>query len=448
MKSTTNHIDAVIGAQWGDEGKGKILDFLAKEYTYVARYNGGSNAGHKIVNDGVTFAFHLLPSGMLNLGTKCIIGHGVVLHIKSLLKEVEQLRANKIPIKDRLIISKRAHLVFDFHQKVDGAREKSLGSKKIGTTKRGIGPCAASKMTRSGIRVGELIGDEKAFTSRFRALIADHTKLFPWVFAEDGTYPSTAVEEELQSLLSARDFLKAHATDTISLVNRELRNGKSFLLEGANATMLSIDVGTYPYVTSSNCELAGACTGLGISPHFIGKAIGIVKAYSTRVGEGNFPTECIKSDGTLDAVGTHLATVGHEFGTTTGRPRRCGWLDLVQVQYSHCINDFTSLAVTKIDVLSGLSKIKICTEYLDSETKSSYKKYEYPATLQELSRVIPQYIEMDGWDDDITAIRKYDKLPINCRAYIEKIESLLGCFVEFVSVGPDRKATIHRTQTS
>eukprot|EP00980_Cylindrotheca_fusiformis_P005621 scaffold1184_cov132-Cylindrotheca_fusiformis.AAC.42 len=414
-------IDIVLGAQWGDEGKGKLVDMLSQEYDVCARVAGGSNAGHTIVADGVKYKFHLMPSGILNRDATCIIGNGVVVHLPSFLAELDALESQGVDCKDRVFLSDRAHLVFDFHQAVDGVLELSLGRNKIGTTKKGIGPAYASKISRNGVRVGDLKNWDY-FEERFRALAEHHLRSFEGLEVD--------IEGELAFYKSISERINTMTRDTIDLTNQKYGEGKKILVEGANATMLDIDFGTYPFVTSSNPSIGSVLTGLGVSPRKLRGIYGTVKAYCTRVGEGPFPTELDIEEG----IGHHLATVGHEVGTTTGRARRCGWLDIPQLKYSVAINGFTSLNLTKVDVLTGLSEIQLGTRY-------KYKE-EYlttmPASLSELQEVEVEFETLPGWTEDITKCTTFEELPVNCRKYILKIEELAGVPVRWIGVGPNR----------
>lgn len=462
-------IDVVLGAQWGDEGKGKLVDMLSQvgshkgksldidfgwntiqpltfkfsacivpfhvmpllglkqEYDVCARVAGGSNAGHTIVVGDVKYKFHLLPSGILNPNAIGVIGNGVVVHLPSFLTELDGLAVNGIEYKGRVFLSDRAHLVFDFHQAVDGTLETRLGRHKIGTTKKGIGPAYASKISRNGLRVGDL-RDWDYFEERFRALAEHHRRSFEGLDID--------VEGELQYYKSIAPLILPMTCDTIELANRKYKEGKKILVEGANAAMLDIDFGTYPFVTSSNPSVGSVLTGLGVSPKKLRGIYGTVKAYCTRVGEGPFPTELDTDLG----VGQHLAQVGAEFGTTTGRPRRCGWLDLPQLKYSCTINGYTSLNLTKIDVLTGLDKIYLGTGY---KYKGEYLS-TMPASLGELKDVQVEYEVMPGWQDDITKCRTFDELPENCKTYILKIEELVGVPIRWIGVGPNRLDVIDR----
>jgi len=417
--------DVVLGAQWGDEGKGKLVDALSADYDICARVAGGSNAGHTIIVDGKKYAFHLVPSGILNEKTVCVIGNGVVVHIPSLLKELDALTAAGIKWEGRIKISDRAHLVFDFHQELDGAIEKSRGRNKIGTTRKGIGPAYASKIQRNGVRVGELkyIEDFKAQLSA----LADYCSNLPGMDPID-------VDAELAYYDSVRERVLPLITDTVSYVNDAHDAGAKILIEGANATMLDIDFGTYPYVTSSNPSIGSVFTGLGICPKKLGAVYGIVKAYCTRVGEGPFPTEL------FDDTGAHLGKVGREFGTTTGRPRRCGWLDIPQMRYSCKINGFTHLNLTKLDVLTGLKEVKLGIKYM----VDGKEVYEMPASLRDLGNCEVIYESFPGWTQNIDNVTKFEDLPPEAQNYVLRIEQLLKVKIRWIGTGGDRNSSIER----
>eukprot|EP00640_Fibrocapsa_japonica_P001052 CAMPEP_0113943124 /NCGR_PEP_ID=MMETSP1339-20121228/19191_1 /TAXON_ID=94617 /ORGANISM="Fibrocapsa japonica" /LENGTH=501 /DNA_ID=CAMNT_0000947901 /DNA_START=20 /DNA_END=1525 /DNA_ORIENTATION=+ /assembly_acc=CAM_ASM_000762 len=418
-------VDVVLGAQWGDEGKGKLVDLLTHDYSICARVAGGSNAGHTIVVDGVTYKFHLIPSGMLNPEAVCVVGNGVVVHVPTMLKELEALDKAGINWRGRFFISDRAHLVFDFHQTLDGITEERLGRNKIGTTKKGIGPAYASKINRNGVRFGDL---------RFMNDFEDQVKTM--VAAYKMTHPEMKVdiEKELAFFRKHRALLLELTTDTVSYINEKYDKGHKILIEGANATMLDVDFGTYPYVTSSNPSVGSVCTGLGIAPVKLSHIWGTVKAYCTRVGEGPFPTEL------LDALGEEIRKVGHEYGTTTGRPRRCGWLDIPQMRYSCQINGFTALILTKLDVLTGLDEIKIGTRYVYNGKVLK----GMPSNLQILSGVEVQYETLPGWKEDITKIRNFEDLPEAAKAYVLRVEQLIGTPIRWIGVGPGRDEVIDR----
>eukprot|EP00903_Cladosiphon_okamuranus_P020222 g18562.t1 len=405
-------VDVVLGAQWGDEGKGKLVDILSAKYDICARVAGGSNAGHTIVVGDKTFKFHLLPSGMLHAGTTAVIGNGVVVHIPTLLKEMK--------------ISDRAHIVFDFHQQVDGVQEGNLGRNKIGTTKKGIGPAYSSKIVRNGVRIGDLQFFED-FKERFRALVQHAERTH-------GNALNVDVEKEIAYYESVRERIVRMTSDTIALTNTAFDSGKRILVEGANATMLDIDFGTYPYVTSSNPSVGSVCTGLGVPPNKISNIYGTVKAYCTRVGEGPFPTE------TEGETGDALRKNGGEFGTTTGRPRRCGWLDIPQMRYSTLVNGYSVLNLTKLDVLTGMKEVQIGVAYnLDGKYLATM-----PSSLKVLQKVKVEYEVLAGWDEDISECKGWDDLPTNAQVYVRRVEELLGVSIRWIGVGQDRLAVIDR----
>jgi adenylosuccinate synthase len=421
-------IDVVLGAQWGDEGKGKLVDLLSQEYDVCARVAGGSNAGHTIVVQGKKYKFHLLPSGVLNPKAVCIIGNGVVVHIPSFLNELDSLSDSGVDYDGRVFLSDRAHLVFDFHQEVDGRQEARLGRHKIGTTKKGIGPAYASKISRDGLRVGDLKHWDY-FERRFRDLAESHLRQYHGLEID--------VEAQLAFYKSVAERVSGMTIDTIDYTNRQFNEGKKILVEGANATMLDIDFGTYPYVTSSNPSVGSVLTGLGVSPNKLRGIYGTVKAYCTRVGEGPFPTELELVEG---CPGLHLATVGAEYGTTTGRARRCGWLDIPQMKYSAQINGFSSINLTKVDVLTGLPEIKVAKAYKHDG------KYlpSMPASLEVLSNVEVEYEVLPGWDEDISSCTTFEELPQNCQKYILRVQELLGIPIRWIGVGPNRHDVIDR----
>lgn len=436
----------VLGAQWGDEGKGKLIDLLASRYDMVARCAGGSNAGHTIVVDDVKYAFHLLPSGLLNPHATAVIGNGVVVHVPSLMKELTSLEAQGIPHPaSRVRLSDRAHLLFDYHQVVDGLREVERGAAKIGTTKKGVGPAYSSKANRTGLRVGDL-RNFRSFPAAFRRSLASKHKRFH-AFDYD-------VKAEVARYYEYAQTLEPNITDTVALMADAITGGEravmaagggaapapspsaSVLVEGANAALLDVDFGTYPYVTSSNCTIGGVSTGLGIPPRHIEHVVGIVKAYTTRVGEGPFPTEL------LNEQGERLQRVGHEYGTTTARPRRCGWLDTFMLRYTNSVNGYTAVGLTKLDVLSAFDTLKIGTGYTVRGRRCAY----YPASLETIGEAEVIYEELPGWEGvDITQTRTWEALPENARKYVERVEQLMGVPVQWIGVGPGRDAVIVRS---
>jgi len=376
--------------------------------------------------DGVKYALHLLPSGILSKSVLNIIGNGVVLHIPSLLNELKNLDQHKIDWKGRLLISDRAHLLFDFHKRVDELNEVSLGTGSIGTTRQGIGPCYTHKAGRNNIRVGELRQFD-LFEKKFKALVELTKKRYGETFSVD-------IDAELVKYKEYASILSSMIVDTVPLVYKSIKENKKWLIESANATMLDIDFGTYPYVTSSNPSIGGACTGLGFPPSKIQRIIGVVKAYTTRVGAGPFPTEL------NDEIGKGLCERGFEFGTTTGRRRRCGWLDLVQLKYCHMINDFTEFAVTKLDILTGVQTLKVAVEYkLNGNTVEGY-----PSEIETLEKVEVVFKELPGWSEDISKCRVYSELPENAKLYIQFLEKTLDVPVRWIGVGPEREAIVDK----
>lgn len=417
----------VVGTQWGDEGKGKIIDVLGGHADYVVRFQGGNNAGHTVVVNGVKNVLHLLPSGVLHTNAKCIIGPGVVINLKVFLEEIEVLESKGLK-SDHIYISDRAHIIMPYHIKLDILQEESKGANKIGTTKRGIGDCYADKFTRIGIRVGDLV-DFEIFKEKLARTLAIKNDQITKLYGEK-PYDYNELVEEFKKI---RQLILPRIVDSVSLVNNALNEDKFVLFEGAQAMMLDINYGTYPYVTSSNPTAAGVCTGAGVSPKKIDRIIGVVKAYSTRVGEGPFVTEL------LDQTGEDIRAKGAEYGATTGRPRRVGWLDVNVVRYASMINGLTDIVITKIDVLTGLKEIPVCVAYeINGERVETI-----PASLDMLAKAKPIYEYLPGWDEDITQCKNYDELPLNCRKYIERIEELCNCQVSLISVGPDREQNIY-----
>ena len=417
----------VVGSQWGDEGKGKLVDYLSENFDICARCQGGNNAGHTIVVDGVHFDFHLLPSGVVHEQCVNVVGNGCVIHIPSLFEEIEKTKSRGVNPEGRILVSDRAHIVFDFHQLIDGLKEVELGGSSIGTTKKGIGPVYSSKASRGGIRIGDLLFD--TWKDRFRAVVKNKNKRFGNDFVVD-------VDAEIAKYEELAIRLKPLITDTVWYVNNAFKEGKKILVEGANAIMLDLDLGTYPYVTSSNTGCGGASTGLGLSPNKIQARFGVVKAYTTRVGAGPFPTEL------LNELGERLQNIGHEYGTTTGRKRRCGWLDLVLLRYSHMINDYTALCLTKLDVLTGFEELKIAVEYnVKGERLSSF-----PANLEVLGDVEVEYETLPGWSEDISSVKKFSDLPVNAQKYVTRIEEIIGSPIAWIGVGPGREEMIDRSK--
>ena len=416
----------VVGVQWGDEGKGKITDFLAEKADMVVRFQGGNNAGHTVVVDDKSYKMHLIPSGILYKDKICIMGNGMVIDPAVLLSEIDTLVANGFSA-DNLKISSSAHLIMPYHIVLDQVEEESRGSEKIGTTKRGIGPAYRDKYSRTGIRIHELL-HEKIFREHLRRNLAEKNAILTAIYKQ----PAMDADKIADEYLGYAQKLARYITDTSVLINMNLEDNKFVLFEGAQGTLLDIDHGTYPFVTSSNTTSGGACAGAGVGPLAINKVLGVTKAYVTRVGEGPFPTEL------ADAQGEAIRQKGMEFGTTTGRPRRCGWFDAVIGRYSVRLSGISHLAITKLDVLSGLDSIKICTGYrLNGEVVTSV-----PVDLQEFSACEPIYEEMPGWQEDITGCRKIEELPVAARNYLDRICGLMGADPAIVAVGPGRDQTI------
>jgi len=416
----------LVGAQWGDEGKGKIIDVLTEQADVVVRYQGGNNAGHTVEVGEEKYVLHLVPSGILYPGKLNIIGNGVVVDPIALLEEIEHLQSRGIAVNGNLLVSNRAHLVFPYHRLLDSLREEQKGKRKLGTTKRGIGPAYADKVARTGLRVVDLLAPER-FSEKLRRKVRENNEIARAFGAKPLSF--TKINEEY---LAAGRKLKPYIADTVKLLNRLERDGKQILFEGAQGTMLDIDFGTYPFVTSSNTTAGGACAGTGIPPHRIDKVVGVMKAYTTRVGEGPFPTEL------HDDQGVQLRETGREFGATTGRPRRCGWFDAVITRYSVMVNGIDELAVTKLDVLDTLPKIKVCVAYkLDGKVTDNV-----PADVDALLRCVPVYQEFDGWMTSTKKVREWEQLPKKARAYLQKLAQLTGARLAIVSVGARREETI------
>ncbi len=414
----------LVGAQWGDEGKGKITDFLAERADCVARYQGGSNAGHTVEVKQDKFMLHLVPSGILYPRTLCVIGNGVVVDMGKLIEELDGLQKRGIDTSS-LRISLRAPLVMPYHKKIDELEDRHSN---IGTTKRGIGPTYADKINRVGFRIGDLLEEREVFEERFKAQVAYKNRIINEIYNEEG-FDYKAL---LDILMSELAVLKPYLADTSYLIHNCIKEGKKVLFEGAQGTLLDIDHGTYPYVTSSHPIAGGACVGSGIGPTSIGRVLGVAKAYTTRVGEGPFPTEL------NDEIGQTLRERGAEFGTTTGRPRRCGWLDAVILRYAARVNGLTDLAITKLDVLDTFPILKICTAY---RYKGSLLR-EFPDNIGILAKCEPEYIEMPGWQKDLSGVTEYEQLPEEAQKYIETIEELSGVKQAIVAVGPKREQTI------
>ncbi len=418
----------VIGTQWGDEGKGKVVDVLAEKARVVARFQGGNNAGHTMVVDGQSFISHLIPSGILHPEKLCLIGNGVVVDPAVLIQEITDLKERGVSVgPHNLLVSENAHLIMPYHKLLDHGREKLKGDKKLGTTGRGIGPCYEDKVTRRGIRFGDLM-DREAFEEKL-SLVVPEKNYYLRDFLKSETVDEQSI---LEQYLPYAEALRPHVANVSLVLSQAVKAGDHILFEGAQGTHLDIDHGTYPFVTSSNTVAGNACCGAGIGPTQIHSVIGMVKAYTTRVGRGPFPTEL------HDDIGDRLQERGAEFGATTGRRRRCGWLDAVVVRHSARINSLTGIAITKLDVLSGLKTLKICTAY---ECKGD-RLLEFPSALRVLEAYKPIYEELPGWTEDITAVKDESWLPENARAYLRRLEELVETPIQIISVGPGRHETI------
>ena len=420
---------AVVGSQWGDEGKGKVIDFLATQADVVIRGQGGNNAGHTLVVDGKKFALRLIPSGILNPNTINVIGNGIVFDPKGFFEEIEMLESNGISTKN-IKISDRAHIVFPYHKEIDGLAEEARGDNKIGTTKKGIGPCYMDKTERSGIRVCDLMNKE-VFAKKLKLQIEAKNKIVTGVYEKDDMFDFDEIYNEF---IVYAEKMRPYVADTTVIVYDAIKANKKVLFEGAQGTLLDLDLGTYPFVTSSHPTSGGFAVGAGVGPNMIKDVVGIVKAYTTRVGEGPFVTEL------FDETGERIRTQGHEFGTVTGRARRCGWFDAVIVKYAARVNGLTSIAFMLLDVLTGFDKIKICTAYKMGDEIIN----NFPASLEDLAKCEPIYEELDGWSEDITKVEKFEDLPENAKKYVARIEELIGVNIDLVSVGPNRNQTIIR----
>ena len=417
----------IIGAQWGDEGKGKIIDILSKDADYVVRYQGGNNAGHTVVVGTEQVILHLIPSGILHKNKICVIGNGVVIDPEALLSEIAYLKKRDIDVSNNLKISDRAHLIFPYHKILDKLREEKFRKIKIGTTGKGIGPCYTDKFSRGGIRIGDLL-NKPLFEAKLKCNIEEKNAIFSKVYK----HKIYTFDKIYQQYLDFVDIIRPYICDCSVLLNAAIRKKKKILFEGAQGTLLDVDHGTYPFVTSSNSTAGGACVGSGIGPTKIDKAIGIVKAYTTRVGEGPFPTE-------FSAVlMKKIRTIGKEFGATTGRPRRCGWFDALVVKHAVAVNGLDAIVVTKLDVLDQMPKLKICVGY-------RYKRriYEhFPTDIEVLWKAKPVYEDWAGWMRETTKTKKFSSLPVNARKYLKRLSQLVGAKVEIVSIGSERNQTL------
>jgi adenylosuccinate synthase len=416
----------IVGAQWGDEGKGKATDLLGSSVDYVVKFNGGNNAGHTVVIGDQRYALHLLPSGILTPGCVPVIGNGVVVDLGVLVSELDALIARGIDVS-RLVLSANAHVIPEYNRSLDKVTERFLGSRRLGTTGRGIGPTYADKMNRVGIRVQDLF-DEKILTQKVQNVL----ELKGQILAKIYNRRAPGVQETVEELLSYADRLAPMVADTGLLLNQALDRGETVLLEAGQATLLDVDHGTYPFVTSSSATAGGACTGSGIPPMRVSKVIAIVKAYTTRVGEGPFPTEL------HDDAGEHLRKTGAEYGTTTGRPRRCGWFDTVIARYAARVNGVTDFVLTKLDVLTGLERVPVCVGYDVDGTRHD----EMPVNQSDFHHARPVYEELPGWWEDISGARSFADLPANARAYVKAVEDLSGSRISAIGVGPGRDETV------
>ena len=418
----------LVGAQWGDEGKGKATDLLGSRVDYVVKFNGGNNAGHTVVIGDQTYALHLLPSGILTPGCTPVIGNGVVIDLEVLFQELDDLQARGVDTS-RLLVSANAHLITPYNRVVDKVTERFLGSRKIGTTGRGIGPTYSDKMSRVGIRVQDLF-DPHILEQKVEAALQVKNQMLVKLYNRRAVEPS----EVLQELLGYADRLRPMVTDTALALHEALDRGETVLLEAGQATLLDVDFGTYPFVTSSSAIAGGACIGSGIPPTRIDRVIAVLKAYTTRVGEGPFPTEL------HDESGEYLRRTGAEYGTTTGRPRRCGWQDVVIGRYATRVNGVTDVVMTKLDVLTGLSSVPVCVAY----DVGGVRHEEMPVNQSDVHHARPIYEELPGWDEDITGCRRFEDLPTNARSYVERIEELIGARISAIGVGPARDAIVVR----
>lgn len=415
----------VVGTQWGDEGKGKITDFLAESAEVVARYQGGNNAGHTILIDNKKYKLHLIPSGIFYNDKICVIGNGMVLNPSALIEEIQYIHDNGFSTEN-LKISDRAHIIMPYHLLLDGLEEDRKGANKIGTTRKGIGPCYMDKAARNGIRVADLM-DAEEFETKLRRLVEEKNHLIEQVYGAKGLSADSILKEYLEYA----EVLRPYVTDTSVVLNDNIDAGKRVLFEGAQGVMLDIDQGTYPFVTSSNPTAGGVCIGSGVGPTKISQIIGVAKAYTTRVGDGPFPTEL------NNEVGDRIRETGHEYGTTTGRPRRVGWFDSVVVRHARRVSGITGLSLNSLDVLTGLETVKICTGYKYRGEIITH----YPASLKMLSECEAVYEELPGWSEDITGVRRLEDLPANTRRYVERVSELTGIPIAIFSVGRNREQT-------
>ena len=418
---------AVLGAQWGDEGKGKIVDMLTPHFSAVARYQGGHNAGHTVYVKGKKFVLHLIPSGILHPGVTCVIGNGVVIDPQALFVEIDELARNGIDVDGRLLVSEKAHIILPYHRELDVLSEARRGERKIGTTSRGIGPAYEDKVGRRGIRVCDLLGDREALAEEVRENVSARNRII-----KESTLDWKPVFDQV---VAAGERMRPWVTDVSLALHRLMAEGKNVMFEGAQATLLDIDHGTYPFVTSSNASVGGVCTGLGVAPRAIGGVLGVAKAYTTRVGEGPLPTEL------SGELADRLRESGQEYGASTGRPRRCGWFDAVVVRYSARINGIDALALTKLDVLDGLSEVLICSGYKTGGGTLT----EFPTDLRCLSGAEPIYERMPGWSTPTRGVTRFEGLPEEARRYVRRLEEVTGVDCAIISTGSDRTETILET---
>ena len=423
----------IIGTQWGDEGKGKIVDLLTDQSQAVVRFQGGHNAGHTLVIDGEKTVLHLIPSGVLRENVACMIGNGVVVSPAALMEEIDMLEARGVPASQRVCISEACPLILPYHIALDNARETARGETKIGTTGRGIGPAYEDKVSRRALRLGDLFHRE-----RFAAKLGEVLDYHNFVLQHYYKTEPVDFQQILDEALALGERIKPMVADVPELLHDIQQQGGSILFEGAQGALLDVDHGTYPYVTSSNTTAGGAATGSGVGPANFDHVIGITKAYTTRVGSGPFPTELYDGEALLDSVGEHLAKQGHEFGSTTGRPRRCGWFDAVALRRSNQINSTTGLCITKLDVLDGLDIIRLCVGY----TINGEERRTPPVGAEAFADCHPVYVEMPGWSESTVGVKNYDDLPENAKNYLKRIEEITDTPIDIISTGPDRKETI------
>jgi len=417
----------VLGTQWGDEGKGKVVDLLTESASAVVRFQGGHNAGHTLVIDGQKTVLHLIPSGVLRDDKICVIGNGVVLSPEALMEEIKELEAKDVPVRERLRLSPACPLILPYHVRLDQAREKARGIAKIGTTGRGIGPAYEDKVARRGLRLGDILHRER-FASKLGEVLDYHNFVLTRYHGE----PAVDFQEVLDQAMAFAEELRPMVCDTVSLVHDIRKSGENILFEGAQGSLLDIDHGTYPYVTSSNTTAGGTATGSGVGPLYLDYVLGITKAYTTRVGSGPFPTEL------FDEFGRHLAEKGHEFGATTGRARRCGWFDAVALRHAVQINSVSGICLTKLDVLDGLENIRVCVGYRSKDGET----IDNPVDSEGYEVIEPLYHDLPGWNESTIGVRSVDDLPANARAYIAFLEEEVGTPIDIISTGPDRNETI------